>query len=197
MIYLSLGPNCHSSGIIKLLNLKKRSYPFDWLISDLDIVIDCLLDNFNKFINKESYYKKDNDLIIYHKCYTKLKFVHKDPTKEIDYLYTLRCIERFNNLQYCNDEMSFLYTTYGSSIDIDKIKILHKLLLEKFVNIKIIICNYIKVNLINDIRHEYIKTNIYTIINIYIVYDTMKKYDIDRRIMNYHTIHNPISSLDN
>ena len=31
----SLGPQCHSSNILKRLNIKKESYPFDWIFSNL------------------------------------------------------------------------------------------------------------------------------------------------------------------
>jgi hypothetical protein len=124
-------------------------------------------------------------------------FVHRDPTTENDYLYTLRSVDRWNNLQYCNDEICFLYTTYGNNINIEQINILHGLLIQKFSNIRIVICNYNKVDTIDQIKHEYIKNDTYTIINIYIVYDNNIQYDIDRNIMNYHTLHNPISSLYN
>ena len=197
MKYISIGPNCHSSGSLKLLKFKECSYPFDWIISDIKIVIDCLEDNFVKFLNTENYYTKTDDKKIYHKYYNNLMFVHRDPTTENDYLYTLRSVDRWNNLQYCNDEICFLYTTYGNNINIEQINILHGLLIQKFSNIRIVICNYNKVDTIDQIKHEYIKNDTYTIINIYIVYDNNIQYDIDRNIMNYHTLHNPISSLYN
>ena len=42
----SLG-RCHSSQILKSNNLKKCSYPFDWIFSNSDIILHCLEDNFN------------------------------------------------------------------------------------------------------------------------------------------------------
>uniref|UniRef100_A0A6C0IIS9 Papain-like cysteine peptidase n=1 Tax=viral metagenome TaxID=1070528 RepID=A0A6C0IIS9_9ZZZZ len=197
MKYISIGPNCHSAGCLKLLKLKESSYPFDWMLSDIKIVIDCIEDNFVKFLNTENYYTKTDDKKIYHKYYNNLIFVHRDPTTENDYSYTLRCVERWNNLQYCNDEICFLYTTYRNNINIEQINILHGLLIQKFSNIRILIFNYIKVDLVSQIKHEYIENDIYTIINIYIVYDNSIEYDIDKHIMNYHTLYNPIRSLYN
>jgi hypothetical protein len=45
----SLGSLCHSSQILKRNNYKKCSYPFDWIFSNYDIIIDCLEDDFNIF----------------------------------------------------------------------------------------------------------------------------------------------------
>ena len=45
---ISLGPNCHTAGILKQLNYKNCSYLFDWILSNLNIVIYNIQNNFIK-----------------------------------------------------------------------------------------------------------------------------------------------------
>lgn len=45
-----LGYRCSSAGILKQLQLKNESYPFDWLVSRLPVVQHCLETNFQYFI---------------------------------------------------------------------------------------------------------------------------------------------------
>ena len=48
----SLGSLCHSAQILKNNNLKRCSYPFDWIFSSPNMVIDCISDDFKKFLDK-------------------------------------------------------------------------------------------------------------------------------------------------
>lgn len=41
---------CHASSLLKRNNYKKYSYPFDWIFSDCNIILDCIKTNF-KFFN--------------------------------------------------------------------------------------------------------------------------------------------------
>ena len=61
----SLGFKCIASQILINLKIKKESYPFDWIISNLDIVKHCIQDDFKIFLDKKyySYTNKDNKLI--------------------------------------------------------------------------------------------------------------------------------------
>ena len=45
-----LGYRCSSAGILKQLQLKTESYPFDWLVSRLPVIQHCLETNFQYFI---------------------------------------------------------------------------------------------------------------------------------------------------
>jgi len=97
----SLGTHCQSSMILKNNKLKLCSYPFDWIFSDCDIIIDCIKDNFSKFLNK-SYYINVSNTVCGHSLY-KYKneniFNHKNPLiNENDYNYYLRCVDRFKKL---------------------------------------------------------------------------------------------------
>jgi len=54
-ILFSLGYRCSSAGIIKRLQEKRESYPFDWLVSRLPIVEDCCRTEFAHFLDKCEY----------------------------------------------------------------------------------------------------------------------------------------------
>ena len=65
----SLGNRCHTAYLLKKCNLKKTSYPFDWIFSDLYMILHCIEDNFNKFLNKS----KLNILLYFYYIVLKLK----------------------------------------------------------------------------------------------------------------------------
>ena len=55
MKLISFGHRCSSASFIKLLNLKTESYPFDWMITKLDTIKNCIETNFIDFYNRENY----------------------------------------------------------------------------------------------------------------------------------------------
>ena len=57
----SIGTRCISSQILQNLNIKKESYPFDWIISNLDIIKHCIQDDFKIFLDKQYYYIINKD----------------------------------------------------------------------------------------------------------------------------------------
>ena len=94
----SLGSLCHTSQMLKQNKLKKCSYPFDWIFSTSDVVIDCIKDDFKKFLDKSYYISKGG--YAGHSIYNSLNmFAHRDPlTNEDDYNYYIRCVDRFKQL---------------------------------------------------------------------------------------------------
>ena len=50
----SLALLCQSSKLLETNNLKKCSYPFDWIFSTFEMIIDCIEDDFNKFLDKSN-----------------------------------------------------------------------------------------------------------------------------------------------
>lgn len=52
---ISFGHRCSSASFIRLLNLKTESYPFDWLVSKLDVIEDCIKTKFVNFLNENNY----------------------------------------------------------------------------------------------------------------------------------------------
>jgi hypothetical protein len=51
----SLGYRCSSAGILKEMRLKQESFPFDWLISRLSVIKQCIQDDFQEFMKIENY----------------------------------------------------------------------------------------------------------------------------------------------
>ena len=58
---ISFGHRCSSSSFIKLLNLKTESYPFDWMISKLNTIKQCIETDFKDFSNIEHYTYKNSE----------------------------------------------------------------------------------------------------------------------------------------
>jgi hypothetical protein len=104
----SLGPLCHSSQILKQNNLKLCSYPFDWIFSNCDIIIHCIEDNFNIFLDK-SYYLNISESICGHSKYGDRMFNHRNPLINIDhYNYYVRCVDRFKILLQKQEHKLFI-----------------------------------------------------------------------------------------
>ena len=59
-IFISLGNYCLTSMLLKENKLKYESYPFDWMVSCIDNINDCINNNFNNFLNKKNYINIDN-----------------------------------------------------------------------------------------------------------------------------------------
>lgn len=51
----SLGYRCSSAGLIKSLGLKLESYPFDWMVSRLPIIEDCIKTEFKYLLDPNHY----------------------------------------------------------------------------------------------------------------------------------------------
>ena len=130
---ISFGHRCSSATIIQNLNLKTESYPFDWLVSKLDVIKDCIETNFIHFLNVNNYIMQntetfnmiDNKKIyicnevahvnIYyetdiHNIQTynyKLALNHRNLTN--DYEYYQRCINRLYDLFKTDIQKYYLY----------------------------------------------------------------------------------------
>jgi hypothetical protein len=58
---ISFGHRCSSTSFIQNLNLKTESYPFDWLVSKLDIIKDCIETKFVHFLNDNNYITQNTE----------------------------------------------------------------------------------------------------------------------------------------
>jgi hypothetical protein len=56
MEFIGIGPNCISVDLLLRLGLRKKSYPFDYIISSLEMVEHCIHNRFEIFLDKQ-YYK--------------------------------------------------------------------------------------------------------------------------------------------
>lgn len=86
-----------------------NSYPFDWIFSNLDMIIDCIEDKFEKFLNRSLYIDINSDNGCGHSIYHKTLFFHKNPlVKNEDYSYYERCVDRFKILLDCDKNKLFV-----------------------------------------------------------------------------------------
>ena len=125
---ISIGYRCSTSAILNELKFKTCSYPFDWIVSNLDVVKDCILTDFVHFLNKDNYALSFNNNVLptqsphsslnlsVPECYVNT-YYEKDLTKPIfesnmalphknltdDYDYYLRCIKRFKQTLTTSD----------------------------------------------------------------------------------------------
>jgi hypothetical protein len=117
--FISLGSRCSTASILKKLHLKSESYPFDWLVSKLDTIRDCIESSFEHFLNKSNYISAGNSFdvdshILINTYYEKHALSHLETvdtfirlklamnhfyiTDDTGYLYYERCIIRFKNI---------------------------------------------------------------------------------------------------
>ena len=47
--YITIGQDCSPAGALKNLDLRKFSLPFDWIVSDVNKVIECINEDFINF----------------------------------------------------------------------------------------------------------------------------------------------------
>jgi hypothetical protein len=123
----SLGTLCQSSQILKTNNLKKSSYPFDWIFSNWDMIIHCIEDDFKIFLDKSYYVMSGNHCG--NSYYYPNMWPHHDPlNNENDYNYYVRCVNRFKLLLQNQEHklfiMIFVNKEYGSHCDNFKQKII-------------------------------------------------------------------------
>ena len=116
---IPFGNQCISAFFLKENNLKLLSYPFDWIFCNPCVINDMIDDNFKKFLDKDNYVMKDpNAEKNKHSIYLPdlYLFNHRNPIKEEDYLYFIRCIERFYNVLKKKEKKLFLITILENEI---------------------------------------------------------------------------------
>ena len=81
-MFISLGPNCHPSGNLKKINLRKQSLPFDWLLCDeyrvFKYVNNLINTNFSNFTTNLIYNHRGK---VISKDYEYVEFFHYDLIK--------------------------------------------------------------------------------------------------------------------
>lgn len=104
---ISLGSHCYTSWILKQDHLKRFSLPFDWIFSNLSMVMHCIKDDFRLFLDPaqyavrpESSRPRPNEGLCDHLFYrdrfgVELVFNHYDPTNPADWAYFNRAVARF------------------------------------------------------------------------------------------------------
>lgn len=107
--FISLGQNCSTSWYLKAAGLKNASYPFDWIFSSTEIVIDCIKDEFTAFIDRSNMIEHGSycEHLVYHKHF----FYHRNPLSSGSiFSYYQRCCKRFNELAKTDCQPIFVIT---------------------------------------------------------------------------------------
>ena len=60
-ILFSVGHRCTSTSLIKEMKHKFETYPFDWVVSKLDVLIHCIETNFEEYLRVENYVNKQSE----------------------------------------------------------------------------------------------------------------------------------------
>lgn len=140
--FCSLGTLCHSSQLLKRNNLKKCSYPFDWIYSDCNTILHCLQNKFKIFLDK-SYYREINDMKCGHSYYHERMFNHHNPLNHKDYNYFVRCVDRFNKLlQTIESKLFILMYVNMNNNEIQQSIEFNKILTKHTSNYKLLIIHH-------------------------------------------------------
>ena len=60
-IVFSIGHRCTSTSLIQMMNKKFETYPFDWVVSKLNVVADCMNNDFEEFLRVENYQEMQSE----------------------------------------------------------------------------------------------------------------------------------------
>ena len=170
---LSFGFRCSSAAILKQMNLKTESYPFDWLISDLSVIKHCIETDFQEFVNPSNYIRKytntyemadskegficDEHLMVNHfyqpvekmdedNTYKyKLAMNHHNILEPKDAEYYNRCIQRFRELIINDDQKAYLHIRH--LITKEKYEIEKQTILQEIIDFDTFIYEYSKSSL--------------------------------------------------
>jgi hypothetical protein len=117
---IPLGSQCFSAFFLKINNLKLTSYPFDWIFSNPLVIFQILNDNFKEFLNKDNYVIQNTDSDKNsHKLYVSdlSMFNHRNPMRDDDYNYYVRCIDRFYDVLKKDGKKLFFMVSLKNEIN--------------------------------------------------------------------------------
>jgi len=60
-ILFSVGHRCTSASLIKEMRHKFETYPFDWIVSKLDVLVHCIETDFKEYLRVENYLDKQSE----------------------------------------------------------------------------------------------------------------------------------------
>ena len=60
-ILFSVGHRCTSASLIKEMRHKFETYPFDWVVSKLDVLVHCIETDFVEYLRIENYVEKQSE----------------------------------------------------------------------------------------------------------------------------------------
>lgn len=60
-IIFSVGHRCTSASLIKEMRHKFETYPFDWVVSKLDVLVHCIETDFEEYLRRDNYLDKQSE----------------------------------------------------------------------------------------------------------------------------------------
>lgn len=137
--FISFGYRCSSAGILKSMQLKYESFPFDWLISRLHVIKHSIEDQFHEFLNQSNYvrkysktyetidvttgyvcdehlmvnyyYQPDDQMDLENAYGYNLAMNHHNIWEEKDHDYYMRCVQRFHTLINATHNKTYIHIT--------------------------------------------------------------------------------------
>jgi hypothetical protein len=113
---ITLGDHCIASLYLKKCGLKSCSYPFDWIVTNLDMIVDILENDFDRFMNQTDYYDS----------FFKGQIFYQHRSLDKDREYFERCINRFKNLNSNDINIYFMIISHLGGDNITKMKEIHR-----------------------------------------------------------------------
>ena len=120
----SLGTLCNTASCIKQMQMKKCSFPFDWIFSNPNMIIDCIDNDFKIFLDRNFHIpheilpnsKKGSG----HKVYGGKMFNHHYILEDNTYRYFVRCVNRFRILTKKKENKLFIISFVNKREKISK-----------------------------------------------------------------------------
>jgi len=120
----SLGALCHTASWIKQMQMKKCSFPFDWIFSNPNMIIDCIDNDFKIFLDKNFHIPHEihtnSKQISGHKVYGGQIFNHHYILEDNTYSYFVRCVNRFRILTKKKENKLFIISFVNTREKISK-----------------------------------------------------------------------------
>ncbi len=144
----SLGSFCHTASHLQQYHMRNCAYPFDWTLSSPRMVMDCLRDDFQTFLDPTQHVTVEPGISSNHLTYgtmvwgknfdgifnQHLTFAHKDVTTAADYAYYERCVERFRALLQSSEPKLFILIAQDMEYDLQEIHELRDMLRQRTPN---------------------------------------------------------------
>lgn len=120
----SLGTLCHTAASIKQMQMKKCSFPFDWIFCNINMIIDCIDNDFKIFLDKNFHIPheihKNSKKMSGHKIYGGTIFNHHYILENNTYNYFVRCVNRFRILTKKKENKLFIISFMNRKEKISK-----------------------------------------------------------------------------
>jgi hypothetical protein len=141
---VSLGTHCYTSWLLERMGLRKYALPFDYIFSDLEMIAECISDDFKIFLDSSQYTIFDEDGRCGHKIYSNkfnlpIIFNHHNVTKREYKDHFTRAVGRFRSVLYDDSAKLFLCISSQNRTNEKKIDILSNAIVAKSKSFRLIV----------------------------------------------------------